>query len=356
MSEFPSLKPFKTFHEQAMQLVQRGMSSSAGLNQDELVHEIMQDLAYINYYRLSAYWYAYRRKRQTGELTDDFKSKTHWETIRGLYMFDRRLRGMIFDAISRIEIALRTQIAHIWAKHTKQSAPQRDTNCYSHPYTVSKLDKKSNQSRPSDYATLLSKVDTYYKKINDDVARHHKKVYGIKRAADLPVWVFVEYSTFGNLASLLSGGLPPATVASIADNFGFSDADFFVSCVNLLNDVRNTCAHQGRVWNRYWLTPKGAHYLKSPNKCFPSWQMVYCPESQVWKYDSQQAPAGLTGNNYQTASVLTICQVLLRTSAPKSQWKDRLLSLIANTNNPLPDMYRYIGFTNSHWNEHPLWQ
>lgn len=332
------------------------MSSSCGLSQSDLVQQIEQDLTYINYYRLSAYWYAYRKKRQSGELTDDFKAKTYWETVRGLYMFDRRLRGMIFDAISRIEIALRTQIAHIWAKDTKQSAPQSDTNCYNYSYTVSKIDKKTNQPKLSDYATLLSKVDSYYKKINDDVARHHKKVYGIKKAADLPVWVFVEYSTFGNLASLLSGGLPQTTVATIAKNFGFSDPAFFVSCVNLLNDVRNTCAHQGRIWNRYWLTAKGAHYLKSPNKSFPAWLMEYCATSQEWKANAQMSLGTLTSNNYQTSSVLTVCNILLRTAAPQSLWKNRLLALMANPDNPLPDIYRYIGFTNSHWHEHPLWK
>ena len=309
MSTYPTLKPFKSFHQQALQLVQRGMSSACALSHDALVRAIEQDLMYINYYRLSAYWYAYRKKRQTGELTDDFKSKTYWETVRGIYMFDRRLRGMIFDAISRIEIALRTQIAHIWARDTRLSAPQNDTNCYNHTYTVSKIDKKTNQQKPSDYATLLTKVDSYYKKVNDDVARHHKKMYGIKQAADLPVWVFVEYTTFGNLASLLSNGLPQATVATIANNFGFSDPSFFVSCVNLLNDVRNACAHQGRIWNRYWLTSKGSHYLKSPSKCFPSWQA-----------NPLSSTVCLTFNNYQTASVLTIFNILLRTAAPQSQW------------------------------------
>lgn len=356
MSAFSTLKPYKSFHEQALQLVQRGMSSSAGLTPDYLVLAIERDLAYINYYRMSAYWYAYRKKRQNGELTDNFKTKTFWETVRGLYMFDRRMRGLIFDAISRIEIALRTQIAHIWAKDTNMSAPQSDTNSYNYSFTVSKIDKKTNLPKPSDFAILLSKVDSYYKKINDDVARHHKKVYGIKRAADLPVWVFVEYTTFGNLASLLASGLPSSTVATIAKNFGFSDPDFFVSCINLLNDVRNTCAHQGRIWNRFWLTSKGAHYLKSPNKCFPAWQMVYCPVAQEWKSNGLPAPGQLTGNNYQTSSVLTVCNLLLQTAAPNSRWKNRLQSLIANSNNPLPDMYRYIGFTNPHWHEHPLWK
>ena len=170
-------------------------------------------------------------------------------------------------------------------------------------------------------------------------------MYGIKQAADLPVWVFVEYTTFGNLASLLSNGLPQATVATIANNFGFSDPSFFVSCVNLLNDVRNACAHQGRIWNRYWLTSKGSHYLKSPSKCFPSWQA-----------NPLSSTVCLTFNNYQTASVLTICNILLRTAAPQSQWKNRLLTLISNPMNPLPDMYRYLGFTNERWHEHPLWK
>ena len=352
MSFIPPLKPFLTFRQQAELLVSRGMSSAEELSQEELVANIEADLAFINYYRMSAYWYAYRKKQPTGELTDVFKTKTYWETVRGLYMFDRRVRGMIFDAISRIEIALRTQIAHTWARSMGVSAPQKDTNCYNTSYTISKGNKQSM----SDYAALLSKVDSYYHKVYDDAAKHHMQVYGINKAADLPVWVFVEYTTFGNLASLLSGGLPHAVVSSIASSFGFSDTKIFISSINLLNNVRNTCAHQGRVWNRYWLTMKGAHYMKNPAPCFPEWEWEYSEASAEWTTASPHTTCRLCKNNYQTAAVLTICNILLRTAAPHSCWKNRVKNFVSDSKNPLPDMYRYLGFANAHWHEHPLWQ
>lgn len=355
MSNYPPAKPFKSFREQACLLVSRGMSSSTIAGKEALKDRIEQDLSHINYYRLSAYWYAYRKKEPNGDLTDAFKTKTFWETILGLYMFDRRLRTVIFDAISRIEIALRTQIAHQWAKYTGCSVPQQDPQHYHFLYTDPGIDKQAKKKKENEYLVFLDKVDKYYKKVNDDVARHHRQVYRMTSANSLPIWVFVEYTTFGNLAALLSRGLPRPVVSAIAKDFGFNDQRLFVSCINLLNDVRNTCAHQGRIWNRYWLTPKGAHYMKNPASSFPSWNDKYCNVCRQWRPHVEASQGALTRNNYQTAAVLTICSILLRTTAPRTLWRQRLKDFILNPSNPLQDMYWYLGFTNPHWHEHPLW-
>ena len=50
----------------------------------------------------------FRKPNPDGSLSNDFIPGTTWNDINSLYRFDRKLRLLVFDAIERIEIALRT--------------------------------------------------------------------------------------------------------------------------------------------------------------------------------------------------------------------------------------------------------
>ena len=105
---------------------------SRELDESELREEIEQRLRYINYYRLSAYWHPFTEIRK-GEKGKElfFQAGVHWEDVMARYMFDRRLRNLLFDAISRIEIALRTQVAYQWVKGSHSfPRPQSDPQKY----------------------------------------------------------------------------------------------------------------------------------------------------------------------------------------------------------------------------------
>jgi abortive infection bacteriophage resistance protein len=65
-------------------------------------------LANINYYRLRGYWW----DMQSDYTRHLFKPKTYFEDVIDRYEFDRRLRLILFDAIERIEIALRTRMIY----------------------------------------------------------------------------------------------------------------------------------------------------------------------------------------------------------------------------------------------------
>ena len=66
-------------------------------------------LCNISYYRLSAYWYTLLENPKQDHL---FIRGTTFETVLDTYVFDRKLRLLIFDEIERMEIALRTTIIH----------------------------------------------------------------------------------------------------------------------------------------------------------------------------------------------------------------------------------------------------
>ncbi len=68
----------------------------------------------VGYYRLSGYWYPYRKPSPTGVgRSDDLVPGTSLDQVVHLYDFDRRLKLHLLNALERIEIAARVQVGHV---------------------------------------------------------------------------------------------------------------------------------------------------------------------------------------------------------------------------------------------------
>jgi len=77
-------------------------------------------LSRIGYYRLSAYWYSSRTSEiykdpADGKLRtrvlDAFRPGTKFSDALDFYVFDKNLRLLVLDALERIEVGIRTDIA-----------------------------------------------------------------------------------------------------------------------------------------------------------------------------------------------------------------------------------------------------
>ena len=68
--------------------------------------DLLGVLKIVGYYRLTGFLYPYR----ANDGTENFRPGTSLAEIWRLYTFDRRLRELAFQAISRIEVALRAMI------------------------------------------------------------------------------------------------------------------------------------------------------------------------------------------------------------------------------------------------------
>jgi len=88
------LKAALSFPDQLAQLQQRGLHVT---DPDRALHWLRR----VSYYRLSAYFLPFKN----GE---SFRPGTEFNDVAGLYIFDRKLRLLVLDAIERIEVALRT--------------------------------------------------------------------------------------------------------------------------------------------------------------------------------------------------------------------------------------------------------
>lgn len=91
-------KPALTIEQQVELLLSRGMLGNR--------EEMKQRLTAVSYYRLSGYWF--HRKRSD----DTFEPGTNFGVVWDQYVFDRKLRILVMDALERIEVGLRTQFSY----------------------------------------------------------------------------------------------------------------------------------------------------------------------------------------------------------------------------------------------------
>ncbi|MBV6439423.1 MAG: Abi family protein [Haliscomenobacteraceae bacterium CHB4] len=81
---------------------------SRGLNITDLA-QAESYLSHISYYRLRAYTYPFQDNTNANH---PFHPGVSFDDVLDIYRFDRKLRILVFDAIERIEVALRTQIIY----------------------------------------------------------------------------------------------------------------------------------------------------------------------------------------------------------------------------------------------------
>ena len=70
---------------------------------------ILHYLRFIGYHRLSGYFRTFQLQNTSERI---FKNGTTFDSIISLYIFDRKLRVLVMDAVERIEVAVRTTISY----------------------------------------------------------------------------------------------------------------------------------------------------------------------------------------------------------------------------------------------------
>ena len=300
-------KPALTLEEQADQLVARGMAG----NRDQVIERLRQ----VSYYRLSGYWFPFRQQDPDGSgyLLDDFKPGTTFSEVWECYVFDRRLRLLVFDAIEQIEVAVRSQLAN---HHAQAFGP------FSYATDANALPGCGGKERTAFVQTIQAEVN----RSSDAFVKHFRAKYGDHHTY-LPVWMAVEIMAFGSVVTFFRGS-PHKIKKAIAADFDLP-AKVFASWVLTLNTVRNICAHHGRLWNRVI----GTAPLIPLQKDYPVWHQ----------------PSTIESN--RVFAVLTICKWSLDRIAPGSRWADRVHALLAE----FPSIPRAsMGFP-TEWELSPIW-
>lgn len=101
----PQVKQFKTHSEQIALLRERGMLIESDSKACRLLDQV-------NYYRLSGYWYSWRKLLETGERAGSFIAGTTLADVVAVYMFDCKLREAVFTCLAPIELSVRFMLGH----------------------------------------------------------------------------------------------------------------------------------------------------------------------------------------------------------------------------------------------------
>lgn len=184
----------------------------------------------VNYYRLSAYGIGLKQETNN-ELYQDGISIEH---IYRLYRFDSQLRNILIPIIEYLEIELRAKIAYHLSM-TYGAEGFRDPNNFAN---------KKNKRGESIHENIIAKFDKEVdKQKNLPCVSHHQNKYG----GHFPAWAAVELFTFGMLSSMYSIMLPKDKKA-IAQTYNTDDFHLN-SWLLCLVEIRNICAHYGRIYN-----------------------------------------------------------------------------------------------------------
>ena len=196
-------------------------------------------LSIIGYYRLSAYWHVFRQTAPHNKqvLLDSFHANTTFEDALNLYLFDKKLRLHILDALESIEVAIKVDIAHTLGE-VDQFAHLRTGFSNKRALSVS----PTGQSKSSKWLSTFKRLEGRSK---EDFVKHFQSNY----SGELPIWIAVEIWDFGSLSTFYSIILRRFQT-KIAAKYGLSDPEVFASWLRSLNYLRNLVAHHSRLWNR----------------------------------------------------------------------------------------------------------
>lgn len=318
-------KPYLTFQEQLALLKSRGLL----VTNDEAALSCLQR---IGYYRLSAYWYPLRKttllqehstRRLTVQRQDDFRPGCSFQQAIELYVFDKRLRLLVLDAIERIEVAIRVDIAYLLG--------QRDPFAYTngallHGNFAKKQNPKTGKTWHQDW---LDKYEQALARSKEDFVRHIKLKYGLP----LPIWVAVELWEFGMLSIFFQGMTVPDK-REIAAKYGISDWQIMESWLRALNFVRNVAAHHSRLWNKNLIDQP-----KLPKR------------GDIPQFDPLIGKQDIASRLYV---MLCIMSFFMRRICPNSSWPQRVSQLLKQFPEIPSSNVADIGAP-SDWETHGFW-
>tara|TARA_B110000908_G_C10257481_1_gene456621 strand:+ start:2526 stop:3479 length:954 start_codon:yes stop_codon:yes gene_type:complete len=284
-------RPWKSRADQLALLQSRGLDITNKAAAEDY-------LSKIGYYRLSGYWYPYRFMVSCGNTTramDVFSEGARFEDAVNLYVFDKKLRLLAMDALERIEVAVRVEIAHRLGKNDKFG--HINANLLDQRFVV-----PHNRRAPS-HASWLQRYNELVRRSKEDFIKHYRQKHGFP----LPVWVAIEIWDFGTM-SIFYSGMKGADRDAIAHKFNVPDGRYLSSWLRSMNYLRNLCAHHSRLWNRNIIDqptlPNGA--LAGDLQHVSSPQLVARP-----------------------FTLFCLLQRMMREICPNSQWQERFKAHLA---------------------------
>ena len=264
-------------------------------------------LNHVGFHRLRAYW----NPLETAELTAYGRRFQHGTSFNGVmtrYMFDQRLRSLLLEALSYIEVSAKAQWVH------------QLVNVYGHGEFAH---RNASLFKAQYYHDNSQELERSYRQF----AHHSGATNNNPTIEEL-----MPAMSFGQLSKWYSSLRNRAIRQAIARNYGVGEV-VLQPALHHLSKVRNICAHHDRLWD---ITISGGFRV---------------PKSLGGSAETATAfNAKAPGKIYNT---LVMTAYLMEIITPNGDWPERFLLFKAE------DAYRHIpdadmGFPDG-WSDFALW-
>jgi len=229
-------KPYLTYPQQVARLIDRGLQV---VDHDAAIAVLRA----VGYYNFSGYLYPYRLPGAAGQGRSSLvRPGTRFEQIVDLLTFDLRLRVTLLLGIQQIEIAMRSQVAHVLGRH--------DPFGHTHPASLDLTAVNRLRTRHGVTDTAFGWFQAEYDRLEQRASTEPYVAHNLsKYGPPLPIWIACEFLDFGAVVNLYQL-LVYADRQAIAADAGLGKERTLRSWLTTLNYVRNICAHNARLWNR----------------------------------------------------------------------------------------------------------
>lgn len=200
-----------------------------------------RELARIGFYRLKGYIHPFRKNSSPDQDSPDstLRTGTSFEQVLAVYEFDRDLRAAVLRGLERVEVCLRAML-------TEGLTAGGDS--FAH------RDGKLLGAVVSEYGTMVFDPKKWLAELDENVEKEKHESFieyfrsHYTNSPEVPCWMALQMSSFGELSRIYKG-----CNSLIRDKIAVAlnvDEEVLGSWLHALGDVRNFCAHHGRLWNR----------------------------------------------------------------------------------------------------------
>lgn len=307
-----------SIQEQLEKLQKRGLNFS----DERLAKEY---LANISYYRLRAYTYPFQDNKTLEADHHFIRDDINFSDIIDLYCFDRRLRSVVFNAIEKIEIAVRTRIVQVYSE-VYGSHWFSNRELYK---DIFKIDRKGNSTTSFDL--LMDDVQHEIHRSNEDFIKHYNSKYDNPKLP--PAWMTLEVLSLSTLSKMYALLRKSPEKKKIANEFGLPDECILENWLHAISVWRNCCAHHSRVWNR---------------RCIVN---IVFPKKPLFPFMTNKEKVQIHSN--KIFAVLCCIKYISNIISPGSSLKQKILAIIGDGGNLLN--LRDMGFPKD-WKHLDVWK
>lgn len=228
--------------QQIQRLKDRGM-----IIDDE--QQALKLLSHVSYYRLRNYTSPFQDNTEGSE-HHYMRNDIHLSDVIDLHQFDERLKVLLYNALGKIELAVRTTISQVYAEANNDGHWFLDEGLFDEEFFTEKAYRNIDGSVTTcvPFDDMMSDFQKDVSRSKEEFIEEYRKKY---TAPSLPPsWMSMEVISFGVLSRMYHMLENSEMKEQVANKFGVNDVRIFTNWLHAFSLLRNCCAHHNRVWNR----------------------------------------------------------------------------------------------------------